>query len=452
MIHGSKAEVAGFEGNEEKSMKREYREFLDMARRTGIDIVEQNERTFWQGPMGGKRKSIGPLSKKKIGIIVASEFSDFQAYYLALYLTEFAAEVDFLLVNWATWKHTRPTLASKGVQGMWGLSLDPIPTMASGRQSFMPFRKAQLSNYDAFIVLGGHSADILQSESEVTASLKAAHEAGTVIGAIGGGLLPLISAGILNGVTCTGNRIVAFMLEKIGAFSDAPVTSDRGIVTARDTEDTPAFCREICRAFDPGFTDGRSGILSEKKVLIIAGEDFEDVELVAPTLEYLYRGAQVIIATFPPPMRSRPPLLGLDVVLGNFGISVPFQEIPDCRYVLKKLIDVSMDEFDLVQIPGAFCPWNMVAAGEPVEFLKSADDAGKLIAAICHGPIPVAAAGLVNGKMLAGVGACRDAITIMGGTHSDDWSAVIDGRLISGRVPVDVPEFIDAITLALLAS
>jgi protease I len=92
----------------------------------------------------------------------------------------------------------------------------------------------------------------------------------------------------------------------------------------------------------------------------------------------------------------------------------------------------------------------MVASGEPIEFLKEAFNAGKLIAPICHGAIPVAAADLVKGRHLAGVGACNDAVTIMGGKHSGDWSAVIDGPIVSGRVPVDVPEFLDAISAALL--
>ena len=64
---------------------------------------------------------------------MASEFSDFQAYYLTLYLSEFGGEVEFLLVDWVTWKNTRPTLATKGVQGMWRLSLDPIPTISPNR-------------------------------------------------------------------------------------------------------------------------------------------------------------------------------------------------------------------------------------------------------------------------------------------------------------------------------
>ena len=425
-------------------------EYLQIARNTGVDIVERDGRVFWQGAVSGKKKPMGPLSGKRIGIIVASEFSDFQAYYLALYLTEFAAEVDFLLVDWVTWKHTRPTLATKGVQGMWGMSLDPVPTMDEGRQSYLPFRSADLSCYDAFIVLGGHSADILQTETEITDCLLTAHDDGKIVGAIGGGSLPLISSGLLNGVSCTGNSVVSFMLERVGKYADTPVASDRGIITARNTENTPAFCRELCSAFEPEFADRRSGVLTGKRILIIAGEDFEDVELVAPTLEYLYRGAELTIATFPAPMRARPPLLGLDVVVGNFGVSVPLQEVPEALYAIKPLSDVAMDEFDLVQIPGAFCPWNMVSAGEPVEFLKRANEAEKTIAAICHGPIPVAAADLVAGKMLAGVGACRDAVSIMGGTHSDEWSAVIDGRLVSGRVPVDVPEFVDAVTVSLL--
>jgi hypothetical protein len=40
----------------------------------------------------------------------------------------------------------------------------------------------------------------------------------------------------------------------------------------------------------------------------------------------------------------------------------------------------------------------------------------------------------------------------MGGTYSFEWSAVIDGRVVTGRVPDDVPEFMDAMTLALLRS
>jgi hypothetical protein len=75
-----------------------------------------------------------------------------------------------------------------------------------------------------------------------------------------------------------------------------------------------------------------------------------------PVMEHIYRGAAVTIATFAPAIRSRPPCVDLDVVQVNFGMSVPFQKISEDYYTIKKLTDVSMNDFDALQIPGAFCP------------------------------------------------------------------------------------------------
>jgi protease I len=292
----------------------------------------------------------------------------------------------------------------------------------------------------------------MMTEDKVIDFIKAVYDngRGAIVGAIGGGSIPLISAGILNGKMATGNRVVSFMLKRISEFKDTSVLRDGQVITARDTIDTPAFVRELCKAFDPGFVPQRKGILAGRRILVIAGEDFEDIELAVPVMELIYRGASVTLATFPPPLRSRPPMLGLDVVMGSFGISVPLQEIPLSAYQIVSLSEVNVEDFDAVLIPGAFCPWNMVTAGEPVEFLREAYDADKIIAAICHGAIPLAAADLVEGKKIAGWLACKDAVTIMGGIHSWDWSAVIDGRIVTGRVPIDIPEFLDAITQALL--
>ena len=73
-----------------------------------------------------------------------------------------------------------------------------------------------------------------------------------------------------------------------------------------------------------------------------------------------------------------------------------------------------------------------------------------LVMLACLVAIPLAAADLVEGKKIAGWLACKDAVNIMGGIHNWDWSAVIDGQIVTGRVPNDIPEFIDAITEALL--
>ena len=91
-------------------------------------------------------------------------------------------------------------------------------------------------------------------------------------------------------------------------------------------------------------------------------------------------------------------MLGLDAVMGNFGMSVPFQELDDSRYPVVPLADLGLDrDFDAVMIPGAFCPWNCLDDGLPVELCRRAAAAGKVAAAICHGPQVLAAADLVTG-------------------------------------------------------
>ncbi len=424
-------------------------QIIESARARGIEVAIDAGVTVWRGSATGKKKPRGPLSGKRVGLVVAPEFSDFQAYYLAEYLSEAGADVQFVGVSGAYWKYTRPTDPAKGVQGMWGMSLDPIPVLGTARCTYTDLSQANPSDYDALVVLGGHSADILTTSPEALEFLSAADAAGCTLAAVGEGTLPLVSQDLIRGRRCTGNRIVSYLLDRVGTFEDEPVVRDERLVTARDTIDTPAFVRELCRLFDETYRDGYCGALEGRRVTVIAGEDFEDIELVVPVLELLFRGAALTLATFPAPKRARPPLVGLKTVMGNFGVSVPLQDIPDDRYDLRELSSITPDQTDLVMIPGAFCPWNMVEARTPLTSLRTFASAGTPIAAICHGAIPLSAAELVSGRQIAGVGACRDHVRIMGGSFLPDASAIVDGAIVTGRVPADVPEFLDAITYAL---
>ncbi len=426
--------------------------FINVARETGIDIIEEDGAIIWTGPKGGNIKPAGPLAGKTVGCLVASEFSDFQAYYIASYIGEFGGELEFILVDQVTWKFTRPNIKGKGVKGMWDLSIDPIPVMGgdkAGRNKTVG--KADPGDYDAVIIIGGHSGDIMSTEQKVLDFINSAYNNDAVIGGIGGGIIPLIAAGIMKGKKCTGNEQVSFILKKIAEYEDAPCVLDSRIITAKNTVDTPVFMNRICTYFDPDFVDKRKDVLTGKTMLMICGWDFEDFEIAVPVMEFLHRGAEILIGTFTGATRTRPPLIGLDVVQGNFGMSVPLQEIPENLYDIKKLGEIDMDEFDGLLIPGAFCPWNMIEAETPLEFLKKADAAGKILSYMCHGPIPVAAADLVQGKKITGWLASRDAVTSMGGKFNADWAVALDGNHVSGRTTPELPEFLDAITAALLA-
>ena len=336
---------------------------------------------------------------------------------------------------------------------MWDLSVDPVPVMGGNKATFYKsLKKADPKDYDALVILGGHSGDVMVTEAEVLDFIKASAKKGAFIGGIAGGILPMISAGIMQGKRCTGDRTVDYMLKKIGEFESLPVVTDGKIITARATVDTPAFLGALCRAFDPGFDDPWKGSLAGTSALLAVGEDFEDIELVVAVMELIYRGVEVIIGEFAPELKSRPALLGVDVVTGSFGISIPFQEIPESYYAIRNLYDVKMTDFDVVILTGAFNPWNMVAVGA-IDWLQEANAAGKIIAAICHGPVALAAADLVKGKKLTGWLASKDPVEIMGGEFKpQQWAAAIDGRIVSGRTPSEMPEFIDAITIAVLES
>jgi protease I len=271
------------------------------------------------------------------------------------------------------------------------------------------------------------------------------------VGAIGAGVMLLITSGVIRGKRCAGDRTVDYMLRRIAQYTEEPVVSDGTVITARGTLETPSFLEAMCIAVSPTYRDPWNGALSGKSVLFLIGEDFEDIELVVPTLEFIQRGARVIIGKFPPEMKSRPPLIGLDVRQGNFGVSIPFQEIPDTSYTLVDLADVKMADFDVAVITGAFNPWNIVATGT-TKWVKEAYAAGKIIAPLCHGPIPLAAADIVRGKRLTGWLAAKDSVEIMGGVFNPgEWAAAIDGQIVSGRTPPEIPEFLDAISVALLS-
>ena len=441
--------------------------FLDVAKSTGIEIVEKDGVMFWQGACGGKIKPNGPLAGKKIGLVAACEFSDWQAYYLAEYVAEFGGTPQFIMDNNHLWKATRPMQEIRLPFGTWGLSLTvgmdglgingnrtlyPVVMMDNpdGVAKGVPYKMevADPAAYDAIIMLGGYSGDLLVADDVALKFIKAVYDRGVPVAGIGAGIMPMIHLGMLNGKKAAGNRTVDYMLREIGTYVADSVVTDGNMITGRDTYSAPGVLRALCKVMDPTFVDKHKDILKGKTVMAMIAQDWEDIELCAPILELMYRGANIVCGLFDPIQKARPAMLESDVRTGSFGTTVPFQEIPDSYYKIIKEKDLKMSDFDALFIPGAMNPWRVNVGSR--DFLRDAWAFGKIIAAICHGPIPPAAADIMHGKHTAGWMAVEDSVKIMGGEYSWDWSATIDGNYVSGRIPPDAPEFVDAITYALL--
>ena len=69
---------------------------------------------------------------------------------------------------------------------------------------------------------------------------------------------------------------------------------------------------------------------------------------------------------------------------------------------------------------------------------------GKVVGAICHAASLIISAGLVKGKNLTGYKALKDDIINAGGNYFDK-EVVVDGKLITSRVPADLPAFMKAV-------
>jgi protease I len=112
--------------------------------------------------------------------------------------------------------------------------------------------------------------------------------------------------------------------------------------------------------------------------------------------------------------------------------------------------DVNPDDYDCIVIPGGFAPDFMRRSDEMIKFANRMVDAGKIIAAICHGGWLLCSTNIYKGKKATCFIAIRDDIKNAGADYVDE-QCVVDGNLITSRKPDDLPAFCKAIIDALAA-
>ncbi len=115
--------------------------------------------------------------------------------------------------------------------------------------------------------------------------------------------------------------------------------------------------------------------------------------------------------------------------------------------------DVSADEvkeadFDAVVIPGGFAPDLMRRSAAMVRLVREAFEAGKVVAAICHGGWMLCSAGVLRGKTATGFFSIKDDM-VNAGARFVDQEVVVDGNLITSRKPDDLPAFCRELVKAL---
>lgn len=119
--------------------------------------------------------------------------------------------------------------------------------------------------------------------------------------------------------------------------------------------------------------------------------------------------------------------------------------------VQKEVSQVSVDDFDALILPGGKAPASLKENPTVVEFAKDFFNSGKTVAAICHGPQVLAAAGVLHEVTTTGVGSIQGELEEAGATYVDE-ALVVDGNLITSRVPGDLAVFSKAIEEAVITN
>ncbi len=102
------------------------------------------------------------------------------------------------------------------------------------------------------------------------------------------------------------------------------------------------------------------------------------------------------------------------------------------------------EDFSVVFIPGGHSPDNLRTDSGVVRFVEESIRAGKIIAAVCHGPQLLIEANACRGVRMTSWPSVRKDL-INAGAHWEDSEVVEDGNFITSRKPEDLPAFTQAI-------
>jgi len=159
--------------------------------------------------------------------------------------------------------------------------------------------------------------------------------------------------------------------------------------------------------------------LTGKKVIILAGPDFEDREVFYPLYRLQEAGATVKVAG-----------LGEKTYKGKYGLPI------DVDGNTESFVN---ETWDAVIVPGGWAPDKIRADQHALEIVRKAMKT-HVVASICHGPWVLASANVLEGKTLTSFVNIKDDL-IHAGAKWVDEEVVIDGNLVTSRKPSDLPAF-----------
>jgi len=154
------------------------------------------------------------------------------------------------------------------------------------------------------------------------------------------------------------------------------------------------------------------------RILFIAADGFEDSELLCPMYRFREEGFQVDIAA---------PDWG--EIRGKKGYAVTANLTLD---------EVGPSGYLMLFLPGGKAPDELKNDEEALNIVRFFHGDRKPIAAICHGPLVLASAGILTGRRVTCYWKLAEKIERAGAKYENS-PVVVDGNIITSRQPSDIP-------------
>jgi protease I len=168
-----------------------------------------------------------------------------------------------------------------------------------------------------------------------------------------------------------------------------------------------------------------------KKVAVLVGPGYEDLEFWVPVMRLQEEGAEVIVVG----------IEGGDTYASKSG------GLTATAQVGAEQVDAG--QIDAVVVPGGWAPDKIRRYASVTGLVRAVYQADKLVASICHGGLVLISAGIVKGHRATGSKGIKDDLINAGASWTYDEEAFRDGNIVWGRVVPDIPAFCRELVKAL---
>ncbi len=166
------------------------------------------------------------------------------------------------------------------------------------------------------------------------------------------------------------------------------------------------------------------------KLLLLAGDFVEDYEIMVP-FQALQMVGHTVDAVCPGKKKGDQ----IRTAIHDFEGDQTYTEKRGHNFTLNAAFDeVNPEDYDALVIPGGRAPEYLRLNPKVLDIVRYFDRAAKPIAALCHGPQILAAAGVLKGRKVNAYPACAPEVELAGGTFVavDFAAAVVDENLVTG--------------------